>query len=299
MSDNIIEHPIDPATTAAVQDGAVVLPHTGAGISVSSLEKMDLTETIPAKQFKLDRAAIEVIRELKCPGATTTEVMWFLYQCSALGLNPLMPGQISFEAYTKDGERRRLILIEIGGHRNLAARTGRYRQGNPPILEYDEKTGKPLACTVSLYEKFEDEWILRSRRFLWSEFSAFHAKKMWQSMSSTMFAKAAEAALIRFYFFDATSGVYTPEEIEGPDVAGLLEQKLAERGKGGERAMELLGIAARKFKVLDVPKPKDAAIELAKKTVPGKDPKLYTEEDAALLAAAVDAIDTEKPAEKT
>lgn len=290
--------PIDPAT-AAIATGEVVLPHTGAGVSVSSLEKMDLTETIPARQFKLDRAAIEVIRELKCPGATTTEVMWFLYQCSALGLNPLLPGQISFEAYTKDGERRRLVLIEIGGHRNLALRTGRYRQGNPPVMEYDDK-GKPVACTVSLHEKFEGEWTVRSRRFLWSEFSAFHGKKMWLSMPGTMFAKAAEAALIRFYFPDATSGVYTPEEMDGPDVAGLLEQKTPEKGKGYERGMELLGIAARKYKAIGAAgKPKELAVALARKTIPDKTgPEVWTEDDLRAFERAVADIEPEPPGDE-
>ncbi len=290
------------AATAAVAAGELVLPgaeFSGAGVSVASLEKMDLTETIPAKQFKLDKAAIEVIRAVKCPGATLTETMYFLYVCSALGLNPLMPGQISLMAYTnKRGERKCQPLIEIGGMRNACLRTTRYRQGEPPALEFQEN-GKPLAVTISLLEKLDGEWTKRTRRFLFDEFRAFHNKDLWVDMPATMFAKTAEAALLRFYFPDAVSGVYTVEEMNGPDVAGLLSQKPGEEKRTVyEKAKDLLDVAARKYKDLGAEKPKSAAVALARKCVPnhpGTD--TWGEAELGAFREAVDKLD-QPPAEE-
>lgn len=196
----------------------IELPDIGEKAAAHPLAKVALTDIEPAKVFRLDAGAIWVIQELLCKGASDVEVAWFLYQCRALGLNPLLPGQIAFSAYTdKHGNRKRLILIEIGGMRNLAMRTERYRQGDPPVLTFNDK-GIPETCTVSLYERVDGQWVKHERTFQWREFAAFHGKDLWQSMPGTMFAKACEAALIRFYFADGLAGVYTFEEAEAPEV---------------------------------------------------------------------------------
>jgi len=292
---------VDEAT-AAVQAGAVVLPEakfSGDGVSVSSLEKMDLTETIPAKQFKLDKAAIEVIRAVKCPGATLTETMYFLYVCAALGLNPLMPGQISLMAYTnKRGERKCQPLIEIGGMRNACLRTTRYRQGEPPLLEFQEN-GKPLAVTISILEKLDGEWVKRTRRFMFDEFRAFHNKDLWVDMPSTMFPKTAEAAMLRFYFPDAVSGVYTVEEMQGPDVAGLLTQKPAdEKTPLQGRIADLMRRAVSKLTALGDASPKDAAASMAAQASPGHEGrKTWGEPEYELFKADVEKLEA-TPTEK-
>jgi len=284
----------DKATADNVRGGEIVLPASMAQTPRESeaMEKIDLTQSIPARAFKLDEAAIQVIRELKCPGATKTEVAWFLYQCHALGLNPLLPGQISFIAYNdkRTGERKHFVMVEIGGHRGLCQRTGRYRQGDPPILEWQEKGPLPEAVTVSLYEKVGNEWVKHARRFLWSEFKLFHGRSMWQDNPAVMFAKAAEAALLRFYFPDALSGIYIPEEMDAPDISeqGEPEKKVSVY----EQAHGLLATAQRKFRDLGAAKPKEAAVALAKKTVPGKDgTDAWTQDDVDAFRAAVDKID--------
>lgn len=286
----------DTVVGANVRQGEIVLPDVAGGALAkreeSSLDKMDLSESIPAKQFKLDKVAIEVIRELKCPGASRVELMWFLYQCAAMGLNPLMPGQITFLAYTnKRGERKHYVMVEIGGMRNLCLRTQRYRQGDPPLLEWDDKTGKPTKVTVSLYEKFEGQWVKRERVFAWNEFRAFHAKDMWMDMPGTMFAKCAEAALLRFYFPDSVSGTYTPDEMDAPDVAGLLNEAPKPRTIT-ERAKELLDIAYGRLKAAGTSKPREAAVALARKAVPnhpGTD--TWGEPELAAFRLAVERLD--------
>jgi hypothetical protein len=224
--------------------------------------------------------------------------MWFLYQCAAMGLNPLMPGQITFLAYTdKKGQRRHYVMVEIGGMRNLCLRTARYRQGDPPVLEWEEKSGKPMAVVVSLYEKFEGKWTKRERRFLWSEFKSFHNKDMWIEMPGTMFAKCAEAALLRFYFPDAVSGTYTPDEMDAPDVAGLLNEP-PKPMTIYEQAKDLLAVASRKYRDLGMAKPKEAAVALARKVVPnhpGTD--TWGQADLDVYRVAVEKIDEPKTPE--
>lgn len=297
----------DKAVGANVLEGEIVLPGEAAALAKvepSAMERIDLTTTIPARAFSLDAAAIEVIRELKCPGATKTEVAWFLYQCHALGLNPLLPGQISFAAYDSgddgDGgkERRRVIMVEIGGMRVLAMRSQRYRQGDPPALEYDDD-GRQAAVTVSLFRREDNVWVRHERRFLWTEFAAFHNKRGWRKMPTIMFAKAAEAALIRFYFPDGCAGVYTPEEIEAPDISDQTATKpAAPKASIYEQAHGLLAVAAKKFRDLGAAKPKDAAAALGHKAVPGKpSTETWTQADLDAFRAEVDKIDQPPPAD--
>lgn len=306
--------PVD-AATAAVTTGEVVLPgaFTKPPAESEAITKADLENSIPARAFKLDAVAIKVIRELKCKGANDLEVAHFMYQCHALGLNPLLPGQISFAAYSKDDEeggeeRRRVIMIEIGGLRNLAARTGRHRQGDPPVLDWPDKSDHPLACTVSLYEKRDDEWVRHERTFKWEEFRQFHGRKMWKRNPAAMFPKACEAAMIRFYFFDGTAGIYTTDEIDAPDIGDLAggagHAATTEASKPSpsaraiyEQASKLLKVALHIYREqgMAAKDAQGAAVKLARETNPthpGTD--TWGEEELRKFQAAVDAIGVTK-----
>lgn len=303
----------DPATAEAVQDGAVVLPHTGAieqATPTAIVSREEFENCIPARAFKLDSAAIRVIRELKCPGANDLEVMHFLYMCHALGLNPLLPGQISFTAYAKDdedgedGKRRRVVMIEIGGYRNLAARTGRYRQGDPPVLEWVEKSDHPAACTVSLYERVDRDWVRRERRFMWEEFRMFHGRAMWKKNPAVMFPKTCEVALIRFYFFDGVAGIYTTEEIEAPDIQDAIDATMPRTEAKPtarlirERTVEMLKEAASVYSTagMDPKQSKAAAGRLARATNPDHaEFQTWGETEIQRFRVAVNALDPEKP----
>jgi len=304
------QKPVDIAT-ASIATGDIVLPHSGAGeqaIPTAIVSREEFENCIPARAFKLDSAAIRVIRELKCPGANDLEVMHFLYMCHALGLNPLLPGQISFTAYAKDdedGERRRVVMIEIGGYRNLAARTGRYRQGDPPVLEWAEKSDHPAACTVSLYERVDREWVRRERRFMWEEFRMFHGRAMWKKNPAAMFPKTCEVALIRFYFFDGVAGIYTTEEIEAPDIQDAIdatkprtEAKTTSR-MIHERTVEMLKEAASVYAKagMDPKQSKSAAGRLARATNPDHaEFDTWGETEIQRFRTAVNALDTEPKA---
>jgi hypothetical protein len=278
----------EDALQDAVRGGEIVLPQEAK--EQAPLQKIDLTQTAPARAFKLDQTAIQIIRELKCPGATDIECAEFLYQCFALGLNPLLPGQIHFAAYDGDEdesgrkERKRITMIGIEGLRLLALRTARYRQGDPPTITWG-KDGWPEKVKVSLYENVSGKWVRHEAERLWSEFKYLHGRRMWKKNPSAMFPKAAEADLIRRYFADAVGGIYVPEEIDAPTMPILIGPKQAPN----DIARDLLSRASSHYKRLGEPHPRRAAVDLVKRAVPDKaGPAEWTEMDVDLAREAVE-----------
>lgn len=225
---------MDEKVAGAVGDGGVRLPQDlpAAGplarIEPHETTEEEVLESEPAKALALTRQALQVIKEVICRNATPAELFMFLRICKAKGLDPLMPGQIAFEAWNdKSGKRHRMIMIEIHGMRFLVQRDcgSVYRPGRVEFVR-DEKE-RPRVCRISCWRRAADgEWYEYVEERNWDDYRTFHENRAWDRFPTDKFQIATEARLLRRVFPEVLGGVYTREEIVLDELAVVDVEKV-------------------------------------------------------------------------
>jgi phage recombination protein Bet len=225
-----------------------------------------LTTTQPAASAVFSSAQLDVIKRGCAPDTNQTEFDLFIATAGLYGLNPLKR-EIMAVVYSKDkpDRRRMAIIVEIGGLRTMAARSGNYRPDDEepeyfysPELK-DPKTN-PLGierCRVKAWTQDSlGEWHKAIGVAYWDEFAALEdeweynqqkgkreptgKKKLgaqWEKMPRHMIAKCAEAVALRKGWPEQLNGVYIPEEAPNSSEELLASQKLEQHETEKRNAM--------------------------------------------------------------
>jgi hypothetical protein len=178
----------------------------------------ELMESQPVQAMKLGRDEIKVIWETICPSATVPELWLFLNFCRMRGLNPLIPGQVAFEAWTQNnGKRNRMIMPMIHGMRYMVSRdfADRYRPGREEV-SYDGD-GAVVGALVSCWRKIADEWHEIVQELRWTDLKTLWDggnKPAWRNWPRDKMVIATEARLLRRAFPESVGGLYVPDEME-------------------------------------------------------------------------------------
>ncbi len=169
------------------------------------------------KAMKLSAEAVRVIWETICQDATGSELWMFLSFCKMKGLNPLIPGQVHFAAWTDNrGKRNRMIMAGIHGLRFMVARDmgDKYRQGVQQIVRNAD--GHPEVARVSVWRNTGGEWFEYTEERSWDDYeylwnSSTHPA--WKNWPADKFLEATEARLLRRVFPEPLGSIYIPDEV--------------------------------------------------------------------------------------
>jgi phage recombination protein Bet len=189
--------------------------------------KTDPTGELTARNG-LSGEKIQLIKDTVARGATDAELNLFLYQCSRMGLDPLLK-QAHFVKRNQevDGEWKKIGTLQIGidGMRLAAQRTGEY--GGETDSEWCGPDGEwrdvwlsdepPMAARVGVYRKGRAEpfrAVARYRSYVQLKRDGT-PNRQWTERPDIMLAKCASALAHRKAFPDAFSGVYTEDEVLG------------------------------------------------------------------------------------
>ncbi len=184
---------------------------------------------------------VQLIKDTICVGLTDNEFKLFMYQCSKMGLDPLVRQIYPVKRWNSAlGRESMIIQTGIDGSRLIADRTGRYFPGKDPELVFDKDGG--LVSAKSYIEK-------KTQDGDWREvgFTAYYCEyvglgkngkpnHMWATKPRIMLAKCAEAMLLRKAFPSELSGAYIKEEMDQADnptvnlkkPQGIIEDKSTE-----------------------------------------------------------------------
>lgn len=197
-----------------------------------------------ARQFS--SAQLDTIKRTCAKDTDNIEFNYFIAVANALGLDPLRR-QIMANVYNKNNKAKRnvVVIVEIGGLRSIAARSGRYRPDDkPPAYVYDQGLVSDTnpkgieSCSVGAWY-FDDNqvWQRVDGTVYWDEFAAIEddwewhpeirGKKVfsgeqtlsntWKKMGRHMIAKCAEAHALRKGWPEELSGVYEHSEASNFD----------------------------------------------------------------------------------
>ena len=189
--------------------------------------------TVPATN-SFTRAQLDIIKKTCAPDTNTDEFNLFIESARLYGLNP-MKRQIMAMVFSKDNakKRRMSLIVEIGGLRSIAGRSGKYRPASEPTVfenGADVTDINPLGLTraiVKLYKQDDrGEWFPVIGEAWWDEHvntkeiwennrptGKFKLADTWKKMPRLMLAKCAEAQALRKGWPEDVGGLY--EEAEG------------------------------------------------------------------------------------
>ena len=165
---------------------------------------------------------LQLIKETICVGLTDNEFKLFMYQCSKMGLDPLVRQIYPVKRWNSAlGREAMTIQTGIDGYRLIADRTGRYFPGKDPELVFD-KDGGLVSAKSYIEKKTQDgKWREVDLTAYYCEYVALgkngKPNHMWATKPRIMLAKCAEAMLLRKVFPAELSGVYTQEEMDQAD----------------------------------------------------------------------------------
>lgn len=186
-------------------------------------------------------AQLQIIKNTCAPDTNNDEFNLYIEAAKAYQLNP-MKRQIMAMVFSKDNpkKRRMSLIVEIGGMRSIAARSGKYRPASTPtVFECMDDLKSPtnphgiLRATVTLYtQDSRGEWFPVIGEAWWSEHAAIEDEwaydeearkrkptgkqtlsKTWDKMPFLMIAKCAEAQALRKGWPEEVGGLY--EQAEG------------------------------------------------------------------------------------
>lgn len=210
--------------------------------------------TAPARSFSSPQ--LEIIKKTCAPKTNNDEFNYFISVAQSLGLNPLRR-QILANVYSANDPAKRnvVIIVEIGGLRAIAARSGTYRPDNEdPEYTYREELrgpNNPLAiekCSVSAFKQDNrGEWHRVKGTVYWDEFvqtnkdyktGGIKLADPWKRMGRHMIAKCAEAHALRKGWPEETSGLYEFAEADSFD-SDMLPTEAIEMREAEERARRI------------------------------------------------------------
>lgn len=179
--------------------------------------------TSEAARFSEEQRAL--ITNVLCKGATSLEVEFFLQVANRCRLDPFKNQIYAVKRWDPALQKDAMTFqVGIGGLRAIADRTGKYAGNDDPTFIVDEKTGKPIKATCTVYKIVEGQRVGFTASVFYSE--CVQTKKggdpnsMWAKRPFGQLGKCAEAQALRKAFPEDTSGLYTPEEIDEDDNPG-------------------------------------------------------------------------------
>lgn len=210
--------------------------------------------TVPARSFTSPQ--LEIIKKTCAPKTNNDEFNYFISVAQSLGLNPLRR-QILANVYSANDPNKRnvVIIVEIGGLRAIAARSGAYRPDtDDPEYVYREELRGPNnphgieKCSVSAFKQdSRGEWHRVKGTVYWDEFvqtnkdyktGGIKLADAWKRMGRHMIAKCAEAHALRKGWPEETSGLYEFAEADSFD-ADMLPTEAIEQREAEERARRI------------------------------------------------------------
>jgi hypothetical protein len=224
------------------------------------------------KAMKLSAEAVRVIWDTICKGATGPELWMFLSYCKMKGLNPLIPGQVHFAAWTDNsGNRNRMIMAGIHGLRFMVARDmgDRYRQGKQTITRDAE--GNFETATVSVWRRVGADWFEYEETRHWYDYEYLWNSKhhpAWKNWAADKFLEATEARLLRRVFPEPLGSIYTPDEVViDAQITPSGQIKPDKPAKALDTARQLYADAVAFFKAAKNADPKIATAKLLQAAV--------------------------------
>lgn len=199
-------------------------------------------------------AQLDIIKKTCAPDTNHDEFNLFIEAAKGYGLNP-MRRQIMAMVFNKDNpkKRRMSLIVEIGGLRAIAGRSGRYRPASAPtVFEYDAEKSEtnPLGLSRAIVTVFKQddrgEWFPVVGEAWWDEHvnttddwaEGADGKRRptgkktlaetWQRMPKLMLAKCAEAQALRKGWPEDLGGLYEQAESGGAFDADMLPSQLLE-----------------------------------------------------------------------
>lgn len=144
---------------------------------------------ISAPSLSFNANQLSIIRNTVAKDTTTDEFNLFIEQCRMYGLNP-MKREISAQVYSpeKPKYRKMVVVVEIGGQRVLAARSGDYRPDDEePRFTYNEALKHPETnplgiekCVVRCYKRDpQGQWFPVVGVAYWDEFAPVEKEWSW------------------------------------------------------------------------------------------------------------------------
>lgn len=188
-------------------------------------------------------AQLDIIKKTCAPDTNHDEFNLFIEAAKGYGLNPMKRQIMAMVFSANDPKKRRMsLIVEIGGLRAIAARSGRYRPASEPtVFELDaEKTDtNPIGISraiVTVYRQDDrGEWFPVVGEAWWEEHvntkerwaedpqsgkrrptGTFELADTWKRMPKLMIAKCAEAQALRKGWPEDIGGLY--EQAESGDI---------------------------------------------------------------------------------
>ena len=183
----------------------VVTPTADGGVHVEEkslhIRRMTPFSEVPPMVFDKDQQ--DLIKATVAKNCTDTEFKLLMYLASRYHLDPIRK-QIWAVKY---GDSPASIFTGRDGFLEIAHRSGHF-DGMATTVEYpDEKTGKPIAATCTIWRNDMTHPFVS--RVLFSEYTT--GQNLWAKKPSVMIIKVAESVCLRKAF--SISGLYAPEEM--------------------------------------------------------------------------------------
>lgn len=194
---------------------------------------------------------MELLKETIMPGASDTELDFFVEVCNRTNLDPfrneIHPVKRRVNVKGQWVERW-TFQCGIDGYRKRAAATGRYA-GSEVVS--DPQNGKhPEISKATVWRVVGGERVPFTADARWSEYCQTdrqgHPIAMWARMPYTMLEKCAEAKALRKAFPNELNGVYAEEEMQHDPNRKIrtLEDE--------EEEIEIVGVSENKPEATDV-----------------------------------------------
>lgn len=174
---------------------------------------------------------VDLVKRTVCKDSTDDELKLFMHVAQRSGLDPFARQIYAVKRKNARGEYQMTIQVGIDGFRVIADRTGCYAGSDDPVFD-DEK--KPRKATVTVYKMVQGVRYPFTASARWDEYYPGDSQGfMWKTKPCLMLSKCAESLALRKAFPAELSGLYTTEEMEQADSAGVRPQGPAE-GDGFE-----------------------------------------------------------------
>lgn len=224
-----------------------------------------MTDIVPA-QAGFSAAQLQIIRKTCAPDTNEDEFNLFVESARLYGLNP-MKRQIMAMVFSKDkpDKRRMSLIVEIGGLRAIAARSGQYRPASIPTVFEDgaEKTAtNPLGLVRAIitihkqddagnwfdvvgeawwdeHANIKDEWAYDERAGKRKPTGNKTLEDNWRKMPRLMLAKCAEAQALRKGWPEDLGGLYEQAESAGAWDADMLPTDVLARDESESRSRRI------------------------------------------------------------